>query len=247
MAVRFPAAPSVQVVHPRHSAYGLNIYSPSGVRVPVEAALPKEKANDFDTRLEVADPYCNLPPRLNNCGYRAANGVNYSEYGYILIGNCWVDPKNQEDVAIAKTRVNTDRHCPYIKFRGSTHNRDCIREPNITHIRAPDGTFIHVEKAIEKGNDFRKENDIRTEVAAPNQPLHRYYNSIGFRAAKDVDYDEYGYVKIGNYWVDSKNAEDVKMANLRADLDAEPWTQIAKLIDGCCCPCVGNTIRWLTR
>lgn len=215
---------------------------------PVETALSKEKAgNDFDIRPEVADTYHPLPTRLNNSGFRAANGVNYNEYGYILIGNCWVDPNNQKDVATAKTRVISDKRCPYIKARGSSHKRDCIREPNITHVRAPDGSFVHVEKAIEKGSDFRRENDIRTEVTAPDQPLPRYFNSEGYRAAKGVDYDEYGYIKIGNYWVDPNNQEDVKTANARADIDAEPWTHIAKLVDGCCCTCFGNTIRWLTR
>ncbi len=120
----------------------------------------------------------------------------------------------------------------------------CLPQPALDHIwiLAPNGKTVKVELAIRDGC-----NDIRPEVATPDYPLLSSYNSKGYRIVPGVKYQDFGFVKIGNYYVDPKNARDVKTANERADWDAEPWLPIAQLADKVCGQCFGDMVRWCIR
>jgi hypothetical protein len=85
------------------------ITAPNGQNVPVENSIknPSREKNQWDTRYEVATVDIPVQSGPNDIALRALDGFDYARYGYILIGNVWVDKNNLTEIDAAWKRLES--------------------------------------------------------------------------------------------------------------------------------------------
>ncbi len=82
-------------------------------------------------------------------------------------------------------------------------------------VHSPNGKLVEVQATHHTESDYGVSYDSRAEVWVTN-PADVTSSELPLRAKDSVDYFEYGFVLIGNYWVNPNNPADVTKASKKA-------------------------------
>lgn len=93
----------------------LTVLAPNGEKVPVVFSDvhkdSKGRIYHWDSRDIVLSPQFPAKSTISNSARRALSNFNYEEYGFVKIGDVYLDPSREIDVLAAKRRLENSAFC----------------------------------------------------------------------------------------------------------------------------------------